>query len=173
MFRFNPGKAGKVFPPKHPYYKAPAEAKKTINNILMAIIVTPKSDKPTFRNIQAEARQTMKQSSPAFFSGSRYYSKRLYYGNNQKDSIVAHCFTSTEIEAAKHLESILPTLNGGIYQPIDMSRVNYKRKQQDGVLHFTVYEFEYNGKTFELKCEAIKKRGWKYVEEQPYSLKEK
>ena len=31
MFRFNPGKAGKVFPPKHPYYKAPAEVKKAVN----------------------------------------------------------------------------------------------------------------------------------------------
>ena len=28
MFRFNPGKAGKVFPPKHPYYKAPNNASK-------------------------------------------------------------------------------------------------------------------------------------------------
>jgi hypothetical protein len=33
IFRFNPGKEGKVFPPKHPYYKTPAEAKKTIENI--------------------------------------------------------------------------------------------------------------------------------------------
>lgn len=33
MFRFNPGKAGKVFPPKHPYYKAPAEVKKQAENL--------------------------------------------------------------------------------------------------------------------------------------------
>ena len=32
MFRFNPGKAGKVFPPKHPYYKAPANAKNAVAN---------------------------------------------------------------------------------------------------------------------------------------------
>ena len=32
MFRFNPGKAGKVFPPKHPYYKAPAEVKKAVDD---------------------------------------------------------------------------------------------------------------------------------------------
>lgn len=54
-----------------------------------------------------------------------------------------------------------------------MSRVNYKQKQQDGVLHFTVYEFKYNGKTFELNCEAIKKKEWRNVVEMPYSLKEK
>ena len=32
MFRFNPGKAEKIFPPKHPYYKAPAEVKKAVND---------------------------------------------------------------------------------------------------------------------------------------------
>lgn len=30
IFRFNPGKTLKLFPPKHPYYKAPAEAKKVV-----------------------------------------------------------------------------------------------------------------------------------------------
>ena len=71
------------------------------------------------------------------------------------------------------METILPTIKNGKYQPIDMSRVNYRQKQKDGVLHFTVYEFEYGGRLFELKCEAVKKKGWRNVEEQPYSLKEK
>lgn len=34
MFRFNPGKAGKIFPPKHPYYKAPDEARKEIGDAI-------------------------------------------------------------------------------------------------------------------------------------------
>lgn len=34
IFRYNPGKTMELFPPKHPYYKAPAEAKKTIENIV-------------------------------------------------------------------------------------------------------------------------------------------
>lgn len=41
MFRFNPGKAGKVFPPKHPYYKAPAEVKKKVNAIVMTMMTKP------------------------------------------------------------------------------------------------------------------------------------
>ena len=40
MFRFNPGKAEKVFPPKHPYYKAPAEVKKKVNAIVMMVMTT-------------------------------------------------------------------------------------------------------------------------------------
>lgn len=43
MFRFNPGKAGKVFPPKHPYYKAPAEAKKKVN-VIVATMMTVTED---------------------------------------------------------------------------------------------------------------------------------
>lgn len=33
IFRFNPGKQEKIFPPKHPYYKAPEEVKETVNEI--------------------------------------------------------------------------------------------------------------------------------------------
>ena len=33
MFRFNPGKTMKLFPPKHPYYKASAEATEKINRV--------------------------------------------------------------------------------------------------------------------------------------------
>lgn len=42
MFRFNPGKAGKIFPPKHPYYKAPdtdlIRANIHRNNVLQEVI---------------------------------------------------------------------------------------------------------------------------------------
>lgn len=34
IFRFNPGKTETIFPPKHPYYKAPKEEKKVIETIL-------------------------------------------------------------------------------------------------------------------------------------------
>ena len=33
MFRYNPGKTMELFPPKHPYYKAPDDAKKTIEEV--------------------------------------------------------------------------------------------------------------------------------------------
>jgi hypothetical protein len=59
--------------------------------------------------------------------------------------------------------------------PLDISRQNFKRKLNDNVIHFTSYEIELYGKTFVLKCRAIKditnKKG--YVTEYPYSLKEK
>ena len=33
MFRYNPGKTMELFPPKHPYYKTPAEAKKAVEQM--------------------------------------------------------------------------------------------------------------------------------------------
>lgn len=173
MFRFNPGKAGKVFPPKHPYYKAPAEVKKQVNAIVATLIVNPKTNTQAFRALQKQARQVLKQNPAQELSGKRYYSKHLYFGKDQKDAVVSHCYWPIEIEASKQLETILPTLKDGKYQPIDMNRGNYKKKQEDGVLHFTVYEFEYDRRLFELKCEAVKKKGWRNVVEMPYSLKEK
>ena len=46
MFRFNPGKAEKVFPPKHPYFKAPAEAKKAIKSATDSLGISPKDFPP-------------------------------------------------------------------------------------------------------------------------------
>ena len=43
MFRYNPGKAMELFPPKHPYYKAPKEAKKVIENGFTPCEWTPKT----------------------------------------------------------------------------------------------------------------------------------
>lgn len=174
IFRFNPGKAQKVFPPKHPYYKAPEEAKKKINVIVATIFLSPRTNKTAFRELQAQARAEVKAKAPLAANGKRYYTRHLYYGNEEKKAVIAHCFTSLEIEAARHLDQILPSLKDGKYQPIDMSRSNYKRKQQMGVLHFTAYQFEYDGHLFELKCEAIRDReDREFVKEHPYSLKEK
>ena len=50
IFRFNPGKAGKVFPPKHPYYKAPAEAKKAVK----ATVTTMMTSGETARKVKAQ-----------------------------------------------------------------------------------------------------------------------
>ena len=33
IFRFNPGKSLQLFPPKHPYYKAPDDAKKAVEQL--------------------------------------------------------------------------------------------------------------------------------------------
>ena len=69
MFRFNPGKAGKVFPPKHPYYKAPAEVKKQMNVIVMTMmtVTDPREaeyrrykDDPEYRDVERNEKGGLK-----------------------------------------------------------------------------------------------------------------
>lgn len=52
IFRFNPGKQEKIFPPKHPYYKAPGEVKRQVNEIV--------ATKRTSGNITEEERAKRK-----------------------------------------------------------------------------------------------------------------
>ena len=56
-----------------------------------------------------------------------------------------------------------------------MQRKNYKKKIADGVKHMVSYNFEYNGKVYELKTEVLRKKSNKHrtLQEIPYSLKEK
>ena len=37
IFRYNPGKSLQLFPPKHPYYKAPKEVKETVEKMLVKL----------------------------------------------------------------------------------------------------------------------------------------
>ncbi len=69
MFRFNPGKAGKVFPPKHPYYKAPEEVKKQMNVIVMTMVTVtdPREaeyrrykDDPEYRDVERNEKGGLK-----------------------------------------------------------------------------------------------------------------
>ena len=76
-----------------------------------------------------------------------------------------------ELEVAKHLHSLIPKLSDGKYLPIDMSRKNYKQKIREGVLNYVVYEIEYKGDIYVLKCQV--RRRARFVSEYPYSIKEK
>lgn len=58
MFRFNPGKAGKVFPPKHPYYKAPAEAGKKVNAIVATMVTSADPRETAYRRYKSDPDYT-------------------------------------------------------------------------------------------------------------------
>ena len=69
----------------------------------------------------------------------------------------------------------LHDLKDAKYSYINMQRKNYKKKIADGVKHMVSYNFEYNGKVYELKTEVLRKKSNKHrtLQEIPYSLKEK
>ena len=58
MFRFNPGKAGKVFPPKHPYYKAPQEVKKQMKVIVMTMVTVTDPREAEYRRYKDDPNYT-------------------------------------------------------------------------------------------------------------------
>ena len=96
------------------------------------------------------------------------YTGHLFFGRREFKRIKEHCFDGLEIEAAKHLHTLIPKLRNGKYIPIDMSRANYKLKMQEGVRNYVAYEIEYKGEVFVLKCQV--RRDGKRVREYPYSL---
>lgn len=109
MFRFNPGKAGKVFPPKHPYYKAPAEAKKKVNVIVM-IMVTGQEKNP-----QKLVRDSAVQWGHKHLVGKYTFSHPDFKGKVAKftDNSITHNLNvggdllEAKIDVLKHLKSYL------------------------------------------------------------------
>ena len=193
IFKFNPGKQMKVFPPKHPYlpkgcgdcnrtllaYNANSEqcrACGAINQSLSTSLlrnITAGNNKPVLRQYQAQERQNVK-SAPRYSNKSdQYYTKHVYCSHNDLEAVIAHAYTAEEVVAVRDLLNQLPSLKNGKYLPIDTSRGNYKKKIVDGVKHFTEYEVTINGEKYSLKCEAKKVGNGQYLEERPYSLRKK
>ena len=100
------------------------------------------------------------------------YTGHLFFGRQEFKHLYDHCYTGLEVDVAKHLHTLLPKLSNGVYDYINMSRPNYKRKmQEDGILHFVAYEIFYKGEAFVLKRRV--KRIGRRVCEYPYSIKQK
>jgi len=110
MFRFNPGKAGKVFPPKHPYFKAPAEAKKKVNAIVATLITAPESKSPFH-----ESRESVLEWSRENLIGKYTFSHPDFGGKVAqftKDSITHNLvgggdLLDAKIDVLRHIESYL------------------------------------------------------------------
>ena len=193
IFRFNPGKQMKVFPPKHPYLpkgcgncgktllsynpnSAQCRACSAINQSLSTSLlrnITAGNNKPVLRQYQAQARQNAKSTPNYSNKSDQYYTKHVYCSHNDLGTVIAHAYTAEEVVAVRDLPNQLPLLRNGKYLPIDTSRGNYKKKIADGVKHFTEYEVTINGEKYILKCEAKVVNGAKYLTEHPYSLRKK
>lgn len=143
--------------------------------MIMTMIITPKTNKPAFRQLQKSTLSEMQSSGDVEVTGDNIYTKRLYYGNDEKESIIGHCYDPDELRAAKDLQNRLPTLKNGVYETINMSRKNANKKIQNGTKYFVKYEYKFEGEDYVLKCAARQQKEvrngqlWEY----PYSLKKK
>ena len=192
IFRFNPGKQQKVFPPKHPYlpkgcagctnnlrlaYDANSERCKACAAIAKAQLatITPQSNRPLFRQLQQEAKDTFTPFPDAYIHPKGTYTRHLYFGKKDFDALIGHCYTAEEIEAVKKITpSMLMNLQDGKYEPLNTHRKNIRKKLDAGVIHFVAYDITIDGVTFELKTEAIKNNEChSVVVEHPYYMAKK
>lgn len=194
----NPGKKGELFDKQHPYFAQSCSACPFASNKLFALFsdltsrrncsackginkamdraelkqINVHTNRDAFIQAKIEAAEELKAQEAIKLEGKRYYSKRLYFGKKEIHAVIAHCYNALEIEAAKQLPKVLKSLRNGKYEPVNMSRKNYKQKmQRDGIRNFVRYEVRINGEIFELKCTAKLHTG--RIIEHPYSLKQK
>ena len=134
--------------------------------------ITVHNNKEEFRRLQKEVRQELKQHGKIEIKSPNIYSKRLFFGKEERNSVVGHCFDETELNAIRKLPRLLQKLKNGRYEPINTNRLNYKTKMKNGMRNYVVYEIKIEGKIFELKCYAQRaKRIHNKIFEHPYSLK--
>ena len=133
--------------------------------------LTPETNYKEFKTMQRETLEALRQRGELERDSKKLYTGHLFFGKREFKRIKEHCFTGMELEVAKHLHSLIPKLSDGKYLPIDMSRKNYKQKIREGVLNYVVYEIEYKGDIYVLKCQV--RRRARFVSEYPYSIKEK
>lgn len=133
------------------------------------------SDKERFKAVRKAYRDEMLARDNVEIDSANIYTHHLFYGNNEKRTVLSHTFTQSELDAAKQLQDLLPTLKDGRYIPVDMSRPNYKEKMERfGIRNFVCYDVTINGDVFELKCSVRKDSGnHNRVKEFPYSFKKK
>lgn len=134
--------------------------------------ITVHNNKDAFRRLQKVARQELKQHGKIYIESQNIYSKRLFFGKEERNSVVGHCFDETEINAVRKLPRLLQKIKNGRYKPINTNRLNYKTKMNNGMRNYVVYEIKIEGKILELKCYAQRaKRIHNKIFEHPYSLK--
>lgn len=160
MFRYNPGKTMELFPPKHPYKKAPAEAKKEINKL--AVIEGRK-----------RAVEYMPLKEELVYYENISFGK-LNQGNKPRKRLLSHCYNSDELDAAVYFWNNPQVLGSPrisiLGENKDMNspkaQKNIESKKKRGICEYIEYRATYKGVNWLIKTERHKK-GF----EQFYSIK--
>jgi hypothetical protein len=130
-----------------------------------------KTDKEGYRALakRVKASTTGYDAQEIFSKG--FYTHRMSLTKDDMRMLFGHCFEEDELYAVQRLPSILSRLKNHKYRMLNLSRPNIKNKIAKGVIHFVEYEFEFEGKTYCLKTEAIKNSHGKNLVEHPYWLR--
>lgn len=151
IFRYNPGKSLELFPPKHPYYKAPKDAKKEIDKLA---VIEGRKNALEFMPVQDELNNYNNLSTG-----------KLYNGNKPRKRVLSHCYHQDTLEAAIHFWNNPQLLSNPrisiLGENKDMTTAkaqkNIEKKIKRGVCEYIEYKAEYKGATWSIKTERHKK----------------
>ena len=94
IFRFNPGKQEKIFPPKHPYYKVPKEIGEIVESVRREIIKQDK--KRTVESIK-QSKETIDQFKGISIKGTQFESGRITVLRRSLNDIYEHAIENEGI----------------------------------------------------------------------------
>lgn len=160
IFRYNPGKSLQLFPPKHPYFKTPTDAKKEINKL--AVI---QGRKRAVEYMPLEEEKVIYDN---------LYSEKLYQANKPRHRLLYHCYTPEELEAAVYFWNNPHLLNSPRISILGENKnmtdpkaqKNIESKKKRGICEYIEYRATYKGVNWLIKTERHEK-GF----EQFYSIK--
>lgn len=151
MFRYNPGKTMELFPPKHPYYKAPSDAKKEINKLVVI-----EGRKRAVGNMPLKEEKVI---------CDNILSGKLNQGNKARHRFLYHCYTPEELEAAVYFWNNPQVLGSprisilGENKDMDNPKAqkNIESKKKRGICEYIEYRATYKGVNWLIKTERHKK----------------
>ncbi len=122
IFRFNPGKEGKVFPPKHPYGKVDKEVRKTVE------AMAEKYSKP---------RMTPEEKDAVYASSIEEQFDKVFTNKQSFHSVLRHRFVDTKAEDYNHVFTVAKAyakIDDCWMNPvIDKNSINARKKIFPGI----------------------------------------
>ena len=183
IFRFNPGKTLKLFPPQHPYLPKGCDgctAKQSFARGDRDICTTCTQIRSYALNqIKNRAVKEMKAQHlpPIKIRSTNYVTGEMYCGNFDRKNLIQHVEDISILPVALDIDNILPTLQDGQREDMIPSHTTTSKVSRHVVKYskYTIIrQVRVNGqtvtKTLQLKCE-IREYGRNRVE-YPYSIRE-
>lgn len=146
IFRFNPGKELKIFPDKHPYYKAPETAKKELFFIAK--------------------REAQKRAKPVIREATNLTTGQLTQTRKAMQRAYGHAFNQEEFAMYDYIVANIDKLVFKSFSPLgegkDLTnpkdKKNIKNKRDRGVTGYNAYSIIVSGIEWQVKTEVYKNK---------------
>ncbi len=175
MFRFNPGKELKIYPDKHPYNKAPKQAKD------IAIQFAEERAIGLRKQVDVAVRAWIREHLPenGVVESKAFETGEVKFGADSIKRYLGHAPNMAAKWMLRHILERPETMKYVRFSPLgatkDMSNPahikNVAKKENRHVMGYNIYEFEYRGEIWIIGFEKIKRGKTSY--EQPYFIKKK